>query len=122
MTLYQFLSFVFGIVVILVGQVVLWTRFKTLVEKDMAQCKKDIKKHETCITNVKRDMGKLITEPQHEKMQTDCQRGIYNDINNITRSIDELRSEVRSNNENFRQVSIELAGLRSDLQHLKVVK
>ena len=88
----------------------------------MAHCKEDIQKHEACIANVKRDVSKLITEPQHEKMQADCQRGIYNDINNITRSIDELRSEVKRNNEKVGQVSVELAGLRSDLKHMKVVK
>lgn len=122
MTIYQFLSFLLAVTTVLIGQVVLWTRFKTLVEKDMARCKEDIQKHDACIANVKREMNKLITEPQHQKMQEDCQKGIYNDIHNITRSIDDLRSEVRRNNENFGQVSVELAGLRSDLKHLKVVK
>lgn len=111
-----------AVFVIISGQAVLWVKFKTLVEVKVQNLEDVTKRHEECIGNIKAKSNEAITMPQHEKIQSDCQRGIYNDIDNITRSVDELRADLKGTDKSVNSISVAIAGLRADLTHIGVVK
>ncbi len=111
-----------AVITVLAGQIVLWVRFKTLVETKVQNLEDVTKRHENCIAAIKTKSAEAITMPQHDKIQADCQRGIYNDIDNITRSVDELRKEVKGTNVGVNSLNIAMAGLRADLTHVGAVK
>lgn len=110
-----------AVFVILSGQAVLWIKFKTMVEKDMIQCKDDLKRHDGCIANLKTQITEALTMEQHNKIQSDCQKNIYTDINNIIRSMDDLREEVRKNDDKLDNISMAIVELRADLKHMGAV-
>lgn len=110
-----------ALLVILGGQTVLWVKFKTLVEVKVQTLEKRADGHDTCIAAIKVKNSEAITMPQHDKIQADCQRGIYNDFNNLLRSVDELREKVESNDDKLNGISISIAELRSDLKHVGAV-
>ncbi len=112
----------FAVLIVLAGQIVLWVRFKTLVETKVQNLEDVTKRHENCIAAIKTKSAEAITMPQHDKIQADCQRGIYNDIDNITRSVDELRKEVSGTNKGINLINVAVAGLRADLTHVGAVK
>lgn len=111
-----------AVIVILCGQAVLWTKFKTLSESKMSNLQEAVSRHDECINVIKARYGTFITVPQHDKMQGDCQKGIYNDINNIGRSLNLVRTDVSKTDEKLDNISLALVELRSDLKHMGAVK
>ena len=110
-----------GVFTIVSGQIVLWTRFKTLVEKDMQQCRSDIDRHEKCIAAIKKRHGDFITDDQHAQISRDCQKVIYGDIDRIKEDLRDIKSDVQRNDDKLTEIAVSIAGLRSDLKHIGAV-
>jgi len=106
---------------ILCGQLVLWVRFKTLVEVKMQVSKEQLERHEVCLANLKAKLAGAITMPQHDKMQEDCQRGIYNDISSVTGALNEVKGDVKETNNQISDIALTLVSLRSDLEHIGAI-
>lgn len=122
MDLVEWLEAGLAVFVILFGQVVLWVKFKTLVEMEVEHLKGRADGHDKCISFLKTKVGDSITMLQHDKLQEDCRKSIYSDISHLTSSMDEMRGQIKATDEKLDVISLSIVELRSDLRHMGAVK
>ena len=85
-------GFGLSVVVILAGQAVLWTKFKTMVEDKVETHTKRLDTHDKCIADLKRQ---TITQEQHGKLQQGCRAEIFARIENQKSAVDDVKQDLR---------------------------
>ena len=81
-----------SVAVILGGQAVLWTKFKTMIEDKMEAHDKRLDKHDQCIADLKHS---AVTHDQHDKMQQGCRAEIFARINSQETAVDDVKRDLR---------------------------
>lgn len=102
---------------------------KETSDKEINYLKDEIKKHSDCMAVIKSKhdkmnahIGKCITEPQHDILQSKCQRDIFRAIDDIKKDIERHSSKQDTHGEKLGEIVGFIQSLRGELKGMGVLR